>query len=472
MVPVSTDPNDWFLTDRGLPESELSIFTSNNLVEPLVDGGLYMQRIHDLLVATTPGDYVFIAGWRMDADQQMILGSAASRVDTVFIDSHGRGVELRVMLSNHVGQGNAPIQKQFNKAGILCIRDARHPTYGSAHQKFASISRAGTLHAFCGGIDLAHDRWDTPMHPSSPARQFDTFVGGWHDNHCYIQGPACRDLDLTFRERWNDPRRPRVGEGAPPLITLPFPSTPAAGPHHVQILRTYACDNGYPFAARGEFTARNACLKAIGMARDYIYIEDQYFVSYEIAAALEAALLAQPNLRVIVLVPRAPDAFVAPFNYHQNELINRLMAAAPTRFAIYHLENITAAHAGEQVYVHAKTMIVDDVWAQIGSMNCNRRSMTHDAEVCAAVVDSTIENGVCKFARDLRLTLWAEHLFLGQLDPSIADPVTGFATWAARAATSGVMAKVHTAATPRRDRAWNIADPQGICPGDPRIPPP
>ena len=66
---------------------------------------------------------------------------------------------------------------------------------------------------------------------------------------------------------------------------------------------------------------------------------------------------------------------------------------------MYGLEN----HAGIPVYVHAKICVIDDVWASVGSDNFNRRSWTHDSELTAVVLDEA-------YARDLRLTLAAEHL--------------------------------------------------------------
>ena len=47
--------------------------------------------------------------------------------------------------------------------------------------------------------------------------------------------------------------------------------------------------------------------------------------------------------------------------------------------------------------------MIDDVWASTGSDNFNRRSWTHDSELSAVVLDE-------EYARDLRLTLAAEHL--------------------------------------------------------------
>ena len=84
---------------------------------------------------------------------------------------------------------------------------------------------------------------------------------------------------------------------------------------------------------------------------------------------------------------------------------------------VFDLEN----HAGTPVYVHAKVCVVDDVWAEVGSDNFNRRSWTHDSELSCAVLDDTrdpreprdpagLGDGARVFARDLRLRLWREHL--------------------------------------------------------------
>jgi phosphatidylserine/phosphatidylglycerophosphate/cardiolipin synthase-like enzyme len=75
----------------------------------------------------------------------------------------------------------------------------------------------------------------------------------------------------------------------------------------------------------------------------------------------------------------------------------------------------------EQVYVHAKLMIVDDAIAIIGSANINDRSLqgNGDTEIAAVVVDNDTEvldlgTGykvtTRKFARDLRKKLWKKHL--------------------------------------------------------------
>ena len=107
--------------------------------------------------------------------------------------------------------------------------------------------------------------------------------------------------------------------------------------------------------------------------------------------------------------------------------MREMLAAAPDRVAVYGIEN----HAGTPVYVHAKTCIIDDIWATIGSDNFNRRSWTHDSELSAAIIDLADD---ATYARDLRLTLAAEHLDRSDALDDCVDPRGMFAAFAETAA--------------------------------------
>jgi phospholipase D1/2 len=74
----------------------------------------------------------------------------------------------------------------------------------------------------------------------------------------------------------------------------------------------------------------------------------------------------------------------------------------------------------EQIYVHSKTMIVDDMYALVGSANINDRSLLgeRDSELAVLVMDGEAvradihgtgnERDVRKFAHTLRLKLWGK----------------------------------------------------------------
>jgi len=93
------------------------------------------------------------------------------------------------------------------------------------------------------------------------------------------------------------------------------------------------------------------------------------------------------------------------------------------------------------VYVHAKISVIDDVWASVGSDNFNRRSWSHDSEIACAVLDAErdvreptdpagLGDGARKYARDLRLELWREHLGRAEGDDhDLVDPIDAVAAF-------------------------------------------
>lgn len=257
----------------------------------------------------------------------------------------------------------------------------------------------------------------------------------WHDVQLEIRGPAIGALDATFRERWFDPtsldmhdplawvkdKLTKADLSADPLPDQPA-DPPPCGPHAVQVRRTYpSLRPGYDFAPLGERSVARGYAKAIRRARRLIYLEDQYMWSTRVAQLFAEALRDQPDLHLVVVVPRFPDVdgrlALPPNQVGRLDALEMCEQAGRGRVHVFDLEN----RAGTPVYVHAKVCVVDDVWASVGSDNFNRRSWTHDSELSCGVLDSTLDDREPRdpggrgdhartFARDLRLTLWREHL--------------------------------------------------------------
>jgi phosphatidylserine/phosphatidylglycerophosphate/cardiolipin synthase-like enzyme len=199
------------------------------------------------------------------------------------------------------------------------------------------------------------------------------------------------------------------------------------------VLRTYPARHPkYSFAPDGERSVARAFAKAIKRARTLIYIEDQYFWSVEIARLLAGALREQPTLQIIGVVPRFPDKDSKwsgpPSRLAQTRALAIVQKAGGERVGFYDIEN----EIDNPIYVHAKVCVIDDVWATVGSDNLNRRSWTHDSELSCAVIDSELDDripldpgglgdGSRKFARALRLSLWAEHLGRSPEDPELLN---------------------------------------------------
>jgi phosphatidylserine/phosphatidylglycerophosphate/cardiolipin synthase-like enzyme len=469
-------PASWFLTgaERGNDSTAIDrrhadglSWTVGNRVENLIHGATYFRRLLEAVREMQAGDQLFFTDWRGDPDQ-LLDGTKESEIGTVLADAARRGVSVKGLLwrshADRLGfsaKENRHLGQQCNAAGGEVLLDQRVRLGGSHHQKLVVIRHATAPErdvAFVGGIDLCHSRRDDADHHGDPQHQTMAPVYGdrppWHDAQVEIHGPAVGDLELSFRERWDDQGRlsrdpvgifhdmlrhtERKASTLPPMAPDPQP----CGTQAVQVLRTYANRRGgYPFAAEGERSIAREFRKAIKRARRLIYLEDQFLWSTEVARTFAAALIANPSLHLIAVVPRyfdqAGTLTLRPNQVGRELAVRVLLDAAPDRVAIYDIENL----AGVPVYVHAKISVIDDVWAAVGSDNFNRRSWSHDSEIACAVLDSEhddrqpldpagLGDGARKYARDLRLQLWREHLGRpADDDEGLLDPDEAVATF-------------------------------------------
>lgn len=461
--------DDWFLgaSERDNPATALDArhpgeqaWSTGNLVRPLIHGATYFAELFEAVGRMRRGDLLMFVDWRGDPDQRL-TAEPGSEVAQVLCAAAERGVDVRGLVwRSHLdklqfsAEENRRLDQDIDGSGGLCLLDMRVRTFGSHHQKFVVLRHPGRPEldvAFVGGIDLCHSRRDDARHLGDPQRQPMAPVYGerppWHDIQLAIKGPAVGDVETVFRERWDDPqaltRNPvrriadrirRDDERHRPLPAQ-LPDPPAVGPHSVQLLRTYGQRlGGYPFAPKGERSIARGYAKALCRARHLIYLEDQYLWSEEVAGHIADALRASPAMRMIAVLPHFPDQdgrALPPNHIGRNAALGTILDAAPGRVGVYGIEN----HAGTPVYVHAKTCILDDVWAAVGSDNFNRRSWTHDSELTAAVWDDAAVGTADSFAVALRTALAREHLDLGDDDPTdLTDPEALFEAFAASAA--------------------------------------
>ncbi|MEV4532872.1 phospholipase D-like domain-containing protein [Asanoa sp. NPDC049518] len=463
---------DWFLSraERGNPASDLPTWSEGNRCEPLVHGASYFADLVRAVDGLVKGDHLLFTDWRGDPDERLLPDGPT--VAELFARAAERGVVVKGLVwRSHLDQlqyseeENRHLGELVEAAGGEVLLDQRVRRGGSHHQKMVVLRRPGDPTgdvAYAGGIDLCHSRRDDGTHLGDP--QPVTMAGAygkrppWHDVQLKLRGPVVDVLDQVFRERWQDPMpldienplaylRDRLRHAdltADPLPDRP-PAPPRAGPHAVQVLRTYpAVRPSYPFAPDGERTVARGYLKAVRRARRLIYLEDQYLWSREVAALFADALRANPDLHLVAVVPRHPDIdgrLALPPNQVGRELALRVCReAAHDRVHVFDVEN----HEGTPVYVHAKVCVVDDVWASVGSDNFNRRSWTHDSELSCAVLDETLDpraprdpgglgDGARVYARDLRLRLMGEHLDRDDTD-ELVDPAAAVAAMTESAA--------------------------------------
>jgi phosphatidylserine/phosphatidylglycerophosphate/cardiolipin synthase-like enzyme len=472
--------DDWFLTrsERGNASTRiderhpgLDAWSTGNEVRALVHGATYFAELLRGIEAMRAGDVLLFTDWRGDPDE--LLAGPGTEISRTLEAAARRGVVVKGLVwRSHLDRfrfsasENRHLGEDIEAAGGECLLDMRVRPLGSHHQKLVVLRHPGRPEldvAFLGGIDLCHSRHDDDRHVGDPQPQPMADVYGerppWHDIQIAIRGPAVADVELVFRERWEDPQplsaNPlrRLADRLRGLDLKPgeLPDTgeapPPAGTCALQVLRTYPRRrHAYSFAPQGERSVARGYVKALGRARSLIYLEDQYLWSQAVAKVFARSLRSHPELRIIAVVPRYPDQdgriSAPPNDVGRSVALRLLREAGGDRVALYGIEN----EAGTPIYVHAKACIVDDTWATIGSDNFNRRSWTFDSEVSAAVVDEALDardpvdpggrgDGARRYARQLRLTLAAEHLGRRPDDTDdLVDPSAAFHAFAAASA--------------------------------------
>ncbi|CAJ0539955.1 Ff.00g073100.m01.CDS01 [Fusarium sp. VM40] len=288
----------------------------------------------------------------------------------------------------------------------------------------------------------------------------------WHDVAMQVVGQPARDLTRHFVQRWNYLRR-----GRKPTRPLPFLLPPPdanmdelkelglTGTCEVQILRS--ASTWSLGIEQTEHSIQNAYIKMIEESDHFVYMENQFFITSTEAyntrivnrigdALVERIIRAHNNdedWRCVIVIPLMPGfqntvdeqegtsvrlilmCQYASICRGEQSIFGRLRAAdiEPEEYiGFFSLRQwgimSNDVLATEQLYIHAKTIVVDDRVALIGSANINERSMlgSRDSECAAIVRDTDMINStmagkpykVGRFAHTLRLRLMREHLGL------------------------------------------------------------
>ncbi len=417
--------------------------------------------------------YIYVAGWGMTPTMKLVRGKdhrigpdgspeqeallaelraeGLQEAEITFWCSHdltvqavlgymvSKGVEVKALIwdssekFSHCDPKAA--REQLTQVGVTCILDdsshglLHHPVE-SLHQKIAVVD--GT-HAFVGGIDMLielngdFDRWDTPLHHFfSPLRsnEADNNPHPWHDAHAIIEGPAVGDVELNFRQRWNDVVE-RYHWDAQLLVPWHPLTAPVESNSLVQVARTIPAHT-YSFTPKeGIQGIAQLYAHALSNAQHFIYLENQYFWLHAYTG-IDIPILGtdspdmERNIRELgaALQRGATVAIVLPDNPNVGRAftdagLTRLRQEAPEAAAQGRIQAFclaTSAEVGGEehyrpIYVHAKVAIVDDLWSTVGSANLNNRGMRDDTEMNVATLNRELALG-------LRLLLWAEHLGL------------------------------------------------------------
>ncbi|WP_206363577.1 phospholipase D-like domain-containing protein [Sphingomonas crocodyli] len=284
--------------------------------------------------------------------------------------------------------------------------DAHHPPAGSHHQKVVVIDDDV---AFCGGIDVTVDRWDTRDHVDEEPRRVEpdgTPYGPWHDATTMIQGQAAQALGDLCRGRW------KVSGGD---AIDPVSDGGDCWPDHVEPDFTHV-DVGIALTVpemadqepRHEIEALYVDL--IARTKRLFYAESQYFASRRVAEAIGKRLAEPDGPEFVIVHPTSAQGWLEPvaMDSARARLVEALHEKDPhRRLRLY--SPFTAG--GEPIYVHAKVTVIDDEVLRVGSSNFNNRSLRLDTE-CDVVIDAVRDQNADerRTIAGIRNSLLAEHL--------------------------------------------------------------
>ncbi|HSO33621.1 MAG TPA: cardiolipin synthase [Labilithrix sp.] len=288
------------------------------------------------------------------------------RFREALIERAKAGVTVRLLVDD---VGSSAITKRFVKpmrdAGIIFAKfnevafsRIRSRVDFRNHRKILVCD--GTV-GFTGGVNVSDD-YLPPVGGARHAvdrirdarKERQGHAAPWRDTHVRITGDAVRWLQLTFVDDWY------YATGFAARDKEYFPAQTRVGEHLVQIVASGPDRDVEPI--------QKLYFAAIATARDRIYATTPYFVPDD-AVLTAFVTAAMRGVDVRVLVPRRSDSFV-------------VTAAARSYYD-------TLLAAGVRVYeyqptmIHAKTLVVDDFFAAVGTANLDNRSFRLNFEVCA-----------------------------------------------------------------------------------------
>lgn len=372
------------------------------------------------------------------------------------------------------------------------IQDLQISTMFTHHQKIIVVdselpngdSERRRVVSFVGGLDLCDGRYDSPFH--SLFRTLDTAhaddfhqpnyadgsitKGGprepWHDIHSRLEGQIAWDVLFNFEQRWKKQGGKNILVNFRELDDVIIPPSPVMFPDdeetwNVQLFRSIDGGAAFGFPDTPEEAAKSglvsgkdniidrsiqdAYIHAIRRARNFIYIENQYFlgssfgwvsddikvedvgalhlIPKELSLKIVSKINAGEKFTVYVVVPMWPEGIpesasvqaILDWQRRTMEMMYKDIIKAlqengreddPRDYLTFFcLGNREVKRDGEYVpaeapesesnyhkaqearrfmiYVHAKMMIVDDEYIIVGSANINQRSMdgARDSEI-------------------------------------------------------------------------------------------
>lgn len=351
LIPYS----DMILFHNRLSES---FYSQNNAIQLFTDGhNKFEDLMHEIDNAK---HHIHVLYYILKNDE---LGSTLLNL----LSKKAReGVEVRILL-DHVGSRLlSPIRiKALKAAGcefaFFFPSKLKYINFKANYRNHRKIVIIDGLIGYVGGFNIG-----------------DEYVGNnkkfgfWRDTHLKVTGDSVISLQLRFFLDWRHASKKLLE-----ISTKYIKESPSVGNVGIQIV------SSGPDSIHEQI--KQGYIKMINKARKYIYIQTPYFVPDEsILEALKIAVVSGVDVRI--MIPSMPDhLFVYWATYsHIGELL-------PYGVKIFQYK---------KGFLHAKSIVVDDIIASAGTCNFDIRSFKLNFEVNAFIYDKDISTTLRKIFED------------------------------------------------------------------------
>jgi cardiolipin synthase len=348
-----------------LMESNKAALTTNNRVKIFIDGN---EKFAALLEAIRSAqDHIHLEYYILKDDD------IGNEVFAALTERAQAGVCVRFLGD---GLGAAGPKKDFFKpyldaGGKLAfffpsLLHITHPRINYRnHRKIAVID--GKV-GFIGGFNIGDD-YLSRIPEWAP----------WRDTAIQVDGHAALAMQIRFFLDWNYAQKDEVIEFSPRY----FPDDVISPDERLPIQIVSGGPDTYWNPIKESY------LKLITLATESVYIQTPYFIPDEsIMDALRMAALSGIDVRI--MMPAKPDhwfVYWAGYSY-----IEQLLDAG------------VRAYTYDTGFIHAKTIVVDETAASVGSANWDVRSFRLNFETNAIMYDNTIAKELKKcYTKDLEV---------------------------------------------------------------------
>lgn len=341
------DPDLIPYTDMILFHNRLSesFYSQNNTVEVFTDGRDKFKDLMSEIEAATHHIHVIYYIVKNDALGKALLDLLSKKAR--------EGVEVRILV-DHFGSRMLPkkrieaLKADGCEVAFFFPSKLKYINFKANYRNHRKIVIIDGLIGYVGGFNIG-----------------DEYVGNnkkfgfWRDTHLKIMGDSVISLQLRFFLDWRHASKKLLE-----IDTKYIKESPSQGNIGIQIV------SSGPDTIHEQI--KQGYIKMINKAQRYIYIQTPYFVPDE--SILEALKIAAVSgIEVRIMIPSMPDhlfVYWATFS-HIGELL-------PYGVEIFQYK---------KGFLHAKTIVIDDIISSVGTCNFDIRSFKLNFEVNAFTYD-------------------------------------------------------------------------------------